>query len=146
MARPVGTTMGEDPVTGLTPEKQSAVVEFLSGKHKTQGDVAEAIGVHQSKLSYWMNHDPVFRRELRNAADASYRAAYAKLQHGCNRAVEFLLERLDDDSGKTSMKDRIISARAMLDHAARLFDTLQLRDEILQLQRRLEKQDADVRS
>lgn len=112
-------------VDRLAPRRARAVAVVL--EEPTLARAAKRIGVHDRTLRRWLK-DPDFRRALDEARRQAFGEALARVQFGASRAAQALLDVLDDEEARPT--ERVAAARALLEHAHRAEEILDLRGRL----------------
>jgi hypothetical protein len=99
---PATTDTVEDRLAGLTPSQMKALSALMAGA--TQSEAALAAGVCRRQVSTWVNHDLVFKVNLKLEKLAFLRTARAGLASGALEAVNFLRATLKDPNADVNQK------------------------------------------
>jgi len=111
---------------------EEAVLALLA--HSTVPEAARAVGIGERTLWKWMQRED-FREAYRKARAEVVRHAVAQVQRGMGKAVETLVEVMEDKGAPQG--SRVSAAKAMLDLGLRAV-------EFEELEARLTKLEAQV--
>lgn len=109
----------------LTPKQLNAIHILLTTKG-TQQEVAKEVGVPYRTMKRWLNM-PHFQDAMRAEAACLWRHAALRLKAAADRAVSRLVEEMD---AKAPNRQRIMAASAVLDHANKLHQMVDLADRV----------------
>lgn len=101
---------------------------------RTHQSIAEEIGIAKSTLSRWLNHDPLFQRELAKARRQFLNAAInAHVKHVAE-ALETLRQLGNVATPGVMNKDKISAADKYISHVVDLMDTTQAQESLERLE------------
>jgi DNA-binding transcriptional MerR regulator len=116
----------------LSHRQEQAVAALLT--HRTIGSAAEAAGISERTLRSWLR-EPPFRDAYRQARRQLLDGAVLLLQRASKEAVEALIQQLR----ASKPGDVIRAATAILDHAYRGTEVIDLADAVDDLRRQVEE-------
>lgn len=117
------TTNGNSPPQELPIKHAAAIAALL----ETSGNVAAAArisGIGQRTLHRWIKDDPTFAAALHEARGQALQLSVSRLTMATGGAVETLVSICDNK--KASHAVRVQAAQAILSHAGRFIDTLDI--------------------
>lgn len=119
----------------ITHRKEAAIAGLLA--HESVRAAAESAGVNERTLFRWLQ-EPGFSEAYRRAREESLRQAVSVLQRAMTRAVETLLQIMDNDEAPTG--SRVSAARTVLEHGFRGAELLDLEARMKQIEQAIKEQ------
>jgi len=107
-----------------------AIAGLLQGS--SIGDAAKLAGVSESSLFRWLR-DESFRRAYQEARREAVGQAVAQLQRSCGRAVEGLVDVLDD--GEASASAKVSASKTILELSLKSVEIEDLEKRISELEK-----------
>jgi hypothetical protein len=87
---------------GLTDRQQAALAELLV--QPVVKKVAEKLEIPYPTLRYWLDKDPLFKREYRKARAAIFDQMIAKLERASSLAINVLIKELKNKRSTVRLK------------------------------------------
>ncbi len=112
----------------LEPKHYKAITLLIAGH--TTDEIAKSTGVGKKSIEAWKRH-PEFNKIYRQALSQSFDEGMAKLLLGIDKAVEKLIEIIDDPD--VGSRTRLTAINVLLTHASKVKDsTIESRVEELE--------------